>query len=324
MKLSIIVPVYNVEKYIVKCIASLLDQNFDDYEIIVVNDGTEDKSIELINHNFKDGRISIINQRNSGLSSARNSGLMASRGEYVWFVDSDDWIAPQSLSGIAVRLRNCDIMFFTHVCSVCEETRLTVINSYDIDTSRNLWASCPPVCVPYYIFRKEFLIKNDLSFRPEIFHEDNLFTPRCLYLAKVVTVYPGLAYYRLLRKGSIMHTVNPKRCMDLCIVISDLVDFADREVKFGDRYLWGNFIADTVNGLLYLSVQTGDYAIRRKVAVFFQEHSRIIDFLIHSRKLCTRLLGYAALLSGGNILNIYKWLYYVRYFPKSFLLKTQR
>ena len=92
MKLSIIVPVYNVEKYIVKCISSLLDQQTNDYEIIIVNDGTKDKSIDLIKKTFNDSKIAIIEQENQGLSAARNTGVRHSKGEYIWFVDSDDWI----------------------------------------------------------------------------------------------------------------------------------------------------------------------------------------------------------------------------------------
>ena len=75
MKLSIIVPVYNVEKYIVKCISSLLDQQTNDYEIIIVNDGTKDKSIDLIKKTFNDSKIAIIEQENQGLSAARNTGV---------------------------------------------------------------------------------------------------------------------------------------------------------------------------------------------------------------------------------------------------------
>lgn len=82
-KLSIIVPVYNVEKYIVKCISSLLEQNYDDYEIIIVNDGTKDNSINLIQQHFNDSKLRIINQTNQGLSVARNTGLAESCGEYI-------------------------------------------------------------------------------------------------------------------------------------------------------------------------------------------------------------------------------------------------
>ena len=74
VKVSIIVPFYNVEKYIIKCISSLLCQDYADYEIIIVNDGTEDRSIKLIQQNFDDLRIRIINQENQGLSQARNTG----------------------------------------------------------------------------------------------------------------------------------------------------------------------------------------------------------------------------------------------------------
>lgn len=324
MKLSIIVPVYNVEKYIIKCITSLLDQNFDDYEVIVVNDGTEDNSIELIESNFKDDRLSIINQQNSGLSCARNLGLKVSKGEYVWFVDSDDWIAAQSLSKIAAKLCDCDILFFSRICSVYEESLFTVVNSYDRTALKIFRGSSVPFCVPYYIFRKGFLKHNNLSFEPKIFHEDNLFTPRSLYLAKKISICDRIIYYRLLRKGSTTHTPNPKRCSDLCIVISKLIDFADKEVKNEDRYLWGNCIADTVNGLLYLSKLIDDDAIKEKVTSFLQEHDKIIDFLIHSRKFGTRLLGFTTLMLKGELYKIYNFLFYIRYFPKSLSFKKNR
>ena len=86
MKLSIIVPVYNVEKYIVKCISSLLCQDTNDYELIIVNDGTKDKSIELIEEHFNDDKIKIVNQENKGLSGARNTGLEYAKGNMFGFL----------------------------------------------------------------------------------------------------------------------------------------------------------------------------------------------------------------------------------------------
>ena len=91
MKLSIIVPVYNVEKYINECIKSLLELTIDNFEIIVVDDGSKDKSISIVK-SFNDNRIKIIYKKNGGLSSARNAGLKEAIGEYVAFVDSDDYI----------------------------------------------------------------------------------------------------------------------------------------------------------------------------------------------------------------------------------------
>lgn len=95
MRLSIIVPVYNVEPYLEKCLDSLLDQNIDksQYEILVLNDGSTDKSLEIV-HKYADkySNIQEFSHPNKGLSGTRNVGLKNATGDYVWFVDSDDWI----------------------------------------------------------------------------------------------------------------------------------------------------------------------------------------------------------------------------------------
>jgi glycosyltransferase involved in cell wall biosynthesis len=95
VKISVIVPVYGVEKYIKKCMDSLVNQTFKDIEIICINDGSKDSSLSILEECQKiDNRIKIINQENKGLSGARNSGLDISTGEYYGFVESDDFISP--------------------------------------------------------------------------------------------------------------------------------------------------------------------------------------------------------------------------------------
>lgn len=96
MKISIIVPIYNVEIYLEKCINSILNQTLSDFELIMVNDGSTDRSGEICNkYEMMDSRIKIIHKKNGGLSSARNAGLDVARGEYIGFVDSDDYIDKQ-------------------------------------------------------------------------------------------------------------------------------------------------------------------------------------------------------------------------------------
>ena len=109
MKLSIVIPVYNVEKYVSECLDSCLEQNVDitDYEIIIVNDGSTDNSANLINLYAKQSNIIIINQENLGLSAARNAGIKIAKGEYIWIVDSDDWIEPGILIRILLAISLC-------------------------------------------------------------------------------------------------------------------------------------------------------------------------------------------------------------------------
>ena len=92
-KISVIVPVYNVEKFLEKCLKSIIEQTFEDLEIICINDGSTDKSLSILNsYAAKDPRIKILSQTNQGQSCARNAGLEIASGEYIGFVDSDDWI----------------------------------------------------------------------------------------------------------------------------------------------------------------------------------------------------------------------------------------
>ena len=92
-KISVIIPCYNVENYLDKCIESILTQTLSDIEIICINDGSEDNSLELLNnYASSDKRFTIINKKNEGVGIARNTGLAIAKGEYIYFVDPDDWI----------------------------------------------------------------------------------------------------------------------------------------------------------------------------------------------------------------------------------------
>ena len=102
-KFSIVIPVYNVEDYIKECLDSIMNQTFKDYEVIVVNDGTKDNSMDIV----KKYKVKTINQENGGLSAARNNGAKHAKGEYLLFIDSDDTIEPDLLK----ELNNVHIIF---------------------------------------------------------------------------------------------------------------------------------------------------------------------------------------------------------------------
>ena len=118
IKISIVIPIYNVEHYIGRCAESVLNQKLskDEYEVIFVNDGTKDNSVEVLNKAIdfeKYPNFYVYNKENGGLSSARNFGLDKAHGDYVWFVDSDDWIEPNCLAKIVKKLNeiNPDILY---------------------------------------------------------------------------------------------------------------------------------------------------------------------------------------------------------------------
>ena len=112
--ISIIVPVYNSEKYLDACIDSILSQSFRDFELILVDDGSKDSSAQICDeYASQDTRVRVIHKANGGVSAARNDGLDIAKGEYITFIDSDDWVERESLSTIS-NYRDYDIVFFSH------------------------------------------------------------------------------------------------------------------------------------------------------------------------------------------------------------------
>lgn len=118
-KISIIVPVYNVERYLPKCLDSLILQSFQDIEIICVNDGSPDKSLQILQeYALRDSRIKIVNQKNTGLSGARNTGIGHVTGDYIMFVDSDDWIELNTCELVysKANTHQCDVVIWPYIC----------------------------------------------------------------------------------------------------------------------------------------------------------------------------------------------------------------
>ena len=175
-KLTIIVPVYNVEKYLSKCLDSLINQTFTNLEVISVNDGSTDKSLQILeNYANKDNRIKIINQQNQGVSVARNVGIDNATGEYILFVDADDWLEVNACELIIKELKSksLDLLYFNY-CVVTQKYKkkkniisLCDKHSSSFPFSSSIWASC---------FNKSFLKENDIYFPAGIKNaEDVLF-----------------------------------------------------------------------------------------------------------------------------------------------------
>lgn len=235
MKLSIIIPVYNVEKYVGRCLKSCLDQDFDDYEIVIVNDGTPDNSMNVVKDiALRHPNVRIINRPNGGLSAARNTGLADAKGDYVWFVDSDDRIETNCIGQLVNKAEKdqLDVLCFglkleypdgnCMVRNIKHELDGKVYKGEDficrVEMPPAAWAA---------IYRRAFLIRNTLKFYEGILHEDQEFTPRAYCLADRISYVNRLLYYYNQRAGSIMKsTRNVKRCRDLLSVAESLYEFA--------------------------------------------------------------------------------------------------
>lgn len=220
---SVIIPVYNVEKYIEKCLDSVLQQTYTNMEIICVNDGSPDGSVEIIRRKAEaDARIRIVSIENSGLSVARNTGLEAANGKYVYFLDSDDYLELNTIE----RLVNCaeentlDALFFNadtfFETEEIEERNKSYKQYYArkgtyegvyggddffVALIRN-WDFKPSACL--VLLNRQFLESIQLRFYPGIVHEDNLFTIRLLQKAQRCMFLNEPLYKRLVRDSSIM------------------------------------------------------------------------------------------------------------------------
>lgn len=225
MNLSIIIPVYNVEMYLDSCVRSVLDQDYDDYEIILVDDGSADGSSKMCDEYARDHeRIRVIHKKNGGLGSARNAGLRIATGEYIMFLDSDDAIRPNCLLSLINIAENhqADIVLF---CSdILEEDGVVHENVYlrrgerfdflktGIDgIKEELDADCYVTSVCMRLYNRLFLLSTELVFNESIIHEDEDYGFISYLKAKRVIAIDDKIYIRRYRAGSILDSRSYKR-----------------------------------------------------------------------------------------------------------------
>lgn len=243
MKLSIIVPVYQVEKFLERCVDSLLDQkDFSDYEIILVDDGSADESSQTCDeYLLKCDRIRVVHKKNGGLSDARNYGLDAACGEYVWFVDSDDFIRENCISELIdfADDRYADVVSFNF--SYIQDQYSVRENDIFVDIGDRVvtgseWLSSGYrsekiiMAACFNIFRKALITENRLYFKTGVFHEDEEWTPRVLYHANRVAQFPKSIYGYYIRSGSITNDAAKHRRASL-----DLIENCEALKEFGAR-----------------------------------------------------------------------------------------
>ena len=236
MLFSVIIPVYNVERYLKDCLDSVLNQTFADWEAVCVNDGSADGSAAILEaYSAKDNRFRIITQPNGGLSAARNAGMKEAKGDYILFLDSDDWLESDALETLARNLDGEDMLCFsgrryfeeTGSCHAADQLQEKAYSSGMAYYNENalLHRDFAFVCVVLRLYRRQFMLENNLWFKQGIYHEDNLFTPlACYYAQKVKQISDCLYDYRV-RANSITTTSNAKRLHDLMETANTLAAF---------------------------------------------------------------------------------------------------
>jgi len=243
--LSVIIPVYNVEPYLRQCLESVFSQNVKDLEVICVNDGSTDGSGYILQE-FKVlfSGIIIINKQNAGLPAARNSGFDVAKGEYIYYLDSDDYLLPGALQKMLdfVVSKKLDLAFFNVIKEGVEpyfkiKTEIpgptTGIELYAGNYMKNEFF--PPSAVWMYMFRKKFLIKFNLRFKEGIEHEDEEYTPRAYFFAERVSYLNiPIQFHRVMREGSVTAATNllfkERNLRDLVETAADLYAFFNKNV----------------------------------------------------------------------------------------------
>lgn len=229
-KISVIVPVYNVEEYLDVCLDTIIMQTFKDFEVICVDDGTQDSSGEILDkYALFDKRIKVIHQENKGLSGARNTGVEAANGEYIMFVDSDDYISPLMLENLYKNVKqNKSDFVFCNLCIVRSDTFQTEV--WDFLDKEKFFANVhgtyfceedmPPelyfnfhVCAYAKLYRHDFI--KDFKFPQGLIFEDMPYFAQCYLNAKRISFdFNPYYFYRVLREGSIIQSAD-KRFVDI-------------------------------------------------------------------------------------------------------------
>lgn len=282
--ISIVIPIYNVEKYLRKCLDSVYSLNLDNKELVLVNDGSTDTSINILNE-FKNkypNKTKLITQKNQGLSEARNIGIKNSNGKYILFIDSDDFIIPtETEEFINFGLdKKVDILIGNYR-EYYNENYIVQKSFYNLDKNlekegiffieNGVKNKCFRFAVWQNIYRKNFLLENNLFFKKGLLHEDNLFTPEAFFYAKKVRCFNKKFYfYRKNNLESITQTVNKKNYEHMLYTIIKLLEFKK------SNNIENNYFNRIVLGI-YINVLRGGY-INKEV------YNNIVDLKFNFRE----------------------------------------
>ncbi|MED1205204.1 glycosyltransferase family 2 protein [Heyndrickxia acidicola] len=240
-KVSIVVPIYNVEDYVNRCITSILHQTYSNLEIILVNDGSTDNSGRIAENFAKaDSRIKVLHQKNGGLSDARNTGIKQVTGAFTCFIDSDDWIKPDMIQ----------VMLYTANkwnADVVQSAFYYAYNHYTLFDNRNFRQELPPILLDNHQLMKELVINErvkdfawgklyktelirDLPFKKGVLFEDVFWSHQVLHRVGTYAMVQQPYYYYLQRNSSIVATYSLKH-LDMIKGLQERQKFIEKHYK---------------------------------------------------------------------------------------------
>lgn len=260
---SIIVPVYNVEQYIGRCLNSLVNQTCScSYEIVVVNDGTRDNSMDIVDkYARKYDFIRIINQENKGISGARNTGILNAIGEYIAFVDSDDYVSKNYIKLLheSATEHDSDVVccnyrnvtgqngkgvdnFLVHTKGVYDGKRVMRESLHDITVRSYLWNK---------LFRRSLFIDNGITFPEGISFEDFAVMPQLFYHSKKVSFIPETLYFYVHRSTSMMGNISKKDVENYLKAYAILRKFLEENNIFDEYKLTYSILAKKISATIF-------------------------------------------------------------------------
>ena len=239
-KVSIIIPIYNVEKYLKCCLDSILVQTFQDWEAILVDDGSKDSSgIICDEYAAKDARVRVIHKENGGLSSARNAGLAIASGDWIMHLDGDDWIEPNMLERLIQKGEDtgADIVMGDFLFAYSDRDILYILPDWDNNktASLNRYITSVWTCVWGGIHKRSLYEEYQLICPQGVTYcEDfHLMARLCYYAKKVVNIHQPFYHYRQ-QEGSVMHNLNKRTERDEQWVYQDIIRFFREQGVYDD------------------------------------------------------------------------------------------
>lgn len=297
-KISIIIPIYNVEKYLRECLDSVYKLDLTNKEMILVNDGSTDSSLEIAKeyeNKYKENTI-LISQENKGLSGARNTGINNSNGEYIFFIDSDDFVDPVELEKFFEEGLEIDQdMYVGNYYEYYDEKNIKesictnkkqLVNKIGLEMLEYLIKNSKYISVVWRtLYKRNFFEKNNLKFKEKLLHEDELFTLTALTYANKVGISDKLFYYyRLSNSNSITNNKTKKNYIHIMYILKELIKLKEINKiknKYFDSILKGLYWNIVVNGKLK---NKKIFRELKKIKCNVKEKMKIIIIFIFSLK----------------------------------------
>lgn len=296
-KISVVIPVYNVENYLHRCVDSVLNQTFQDLEIILVNDGSQDKSSEICDeYANKDKRIKVIHKKNARVSAARNDGIKMAKGKYISFIDSDDWIEPEMYQEMINKAKKLNLDFimcdYKKKSNEYEDKRTQPIRGgyYSKDDIKNELFQClimfeniefPPTISNWVcLFNLEFLRKNYLYYDEDIHYcEDSILGSKIMFHANNFYYLKNHHYYNYFyNPTSTTNTYNGKKWDSYLKINERLVKYFGKTIEFDfTRQLKINMLYFALNALGQIKYSENGGQEKIKMIKGIMYHSKVTE-----------------------------------------------